>query len=53
VTEYVNLDLPYLIIKNGAHHLDMRLPQESDKGTDVAYVREKEEAIIANWIIDY
>lgn len=43
VNEYINLDIPVFLISNGAHHLDLRLPQPSDAGTDVAIVREKEQ----------
>ena len=53
VNEYINLDLPYFLIRNGAHHLDLRMPQPSDAGTDVAYVRDREEEIIKSWIEDY
>lgn len=53
VTSYVNLDLPFFVIKNAAHHLDLRLPVDADKGTDVEWVREQETDIIAQWIEDY
>jgi len=53
VTEFVNTDLPYFVIEGGAHHLDLRLPNELDKGTMVEWVREQETAIIAKWISDY
>jgi hypothetical protein len=40
VTQLANLNLPFFVIKGGAHHLDLRLPNEVDKGTDVEWVRE-------------
>lgn len=40
VTEWVNIDTPVYIIKGGAHHLDLRLPTEADKGQDVEWVRD-------------
>jgi hypothetical protein len=39
VTKYTNLDTPFYVIKNAAHHLDLRLPVDSDKGTDVEFAR--------------
>jgi hypothetical protein len=39
VVEYVNLELPTYVIKGGAHHLDLRLPNEADKSTGVEFVR--------------
>ena len=53
VTEYVGTKLPFFLIKGGAHHLDLRLPNAVDKGTDVEWVRNQEAAIIENWIRGY
>jgi lysosomal Pro-X carboxypeptidase len=53
VYEWVNLDLPFYIIRGGAHHLDLRLPNEVDKGTDVEFVREKEAILIEMWVKEY
>lgn len=53
VNDYINLELPFFLIRNGAHHLDLRMPMPSDAGTDVEYVRAREEEIIAEWILDY
>lgn len=38
----INLNLPYYVIKGGAHHLDLRLPTKADIGTDVEWVRAAE-----------
>lgn len=53
VTEYVSIQLPVYVIKGGAHHLDMRLPMEEDKGTDVDFVRQKESDLLESWIREY
>ena len=53
VTDHVNLDLPFYVIKDAAHHLDMRLPVDEDKGTDVEWVRQQEAALIGKWVLDY
>ena len=50
---FINLDLPYYVIKSGAHHLDLRTPQDVDKGTDVEWVRDHEVQDLQNWILDY
>ena len=43
VTVEPNENLPMYIIKGGAHHLDLRLPnEEGDKGTDVQKARDLE-----------
>lgn len=39
VYSFVNFDLPHYVIEGGAHHLDLRLPNDADKGTDVEWVR--------------
>ena len=41
------------MIKDAAHHLDLRLPVDSDKGTDVEFVRMQEAQMIADWVMDY
>jgi len=53
VTEYINLKLPYYIIQGGAHHLDLRLPNDADAGTDVARVRDHESRDLRSWIDEY
>lgn len=45
-----NPDLPVLIIKGGAHHLDLRLPQKGDELTNVAQIRQQEIELIKKWI---
>jgi hypothetical protein len=49
----INLDLPYYVIKGGAHHLDLRLPTKEDEGTDVEWVRDHETIDLETWIIEY
>ena len=53
VTEFIGLKLPYYIIQGGAHHLDLRLPNEKDKGTDVERVRAHETKDLESWITEY
>jgi len=53
VYDYVSLDLPAYVIKGGAHHLDLRLPNEADATTGVGFVREQETALIGHWIQQY
>lgn len=53
VTDYINLNLPTYVIKNGAHHLDLREPTPEDAGTDVEWVRKQEASMIEQWIIQY
>ena len=53
VTNYVNLFLPVYTISGAAHHLDLRLPNEADKGTDVEWVRQKEANLIEMWVKQY
>jgi len=52
VTEFIGLKLPYYIIQGGAHHLDLRLPNEKDPA-DVTRVRAHETKDLASWILDY
>ena len=52
VTEYINLKLPVYIIQGGAHHLDLRLPNEGDC-PDVVRVREHETKDLRRWIDEY
>lgn len=40
VTSWTNIYTPFYVIKNAAHHLDLRLPVDSDNGTDVEFVRQ-------------
>jgi len=49
----INMKLPYYTIKGGAHHLDLRLPTQTDVGTDVEWVREAEARDIENFIAEY
>jgi len=53
VYDYVGLNLPVYVIKGGAHHLDLRLPNPVDKGTDVEFVREREANLLEIWIREY
>ena len=53
VTEFINLNLPVYIITGGAHHLDLKLPNVVDVGTDVEYVRSEEMKLIEKWIRSY
>jgi len=53
VTEFIGLKLPYYIIQGGAHHLDLRLPNDVDKGTDVERVRGHEQRDLESWIGEY
>jgi len=53
VTEFIGLKLPYYIIQGGAHHLDLRLPNDVDKGTDVERVRNHEILDLESWIGEY
>ena len=52
VKEFINFDLPTFMIRGGAHHLDLREPNDAD-GDDVKWVRKQEMDIIARWINDY
>jgi len=53
VTEFIGLKLPYYIIQGGAHHLDLRLPNEVDVGTDVERVRNHEILDLESYIEEY
>lgn len=53
VTDFINIKLPYFIIKGGAHHLDLREPTSADVGSDVEWVRGQEAVLIENWINQY
>lgn len=53
VTEFINADMPVFQIKGAAHHLDLRLPVDSDKGTEVDYYRQLEALFIEKWIRQY
>ncbi len=50
---YIDSELPVYIIKNGAHHLDLREPQAGDEDTGVNFVREQQAALIDLWIKEY
>jgi lysosomal Pro-X carboxypeptidase len=51
--EYINWGLPVYEIKGGAHHLDLRLPNDGDNSTTVEWVREQEKSMIFNWVVAY
>lgn len=53
VKEFVNANTPFYLIRGGAHHLDLRLPNDADSQTDVVWVRAQASSIIKRWIIDY
>jgi lysosomal Pro-X carboxypeptidase len=42
----------WIMMPNGAHHLDLRAPHDDDPA-DVTAARKREEAIIWGWITDY
>uniref|UniRef100_A0A7S3ISV4 Lysosomal Pro-X carboxypeptidase n=1 Tax=Strombidium inclinatum TaxID=197538 RepID=A0A7S3ISV4_9SPIT len=50
---YINIDVPTYIIKNGAHHLDLREPAKGDEDTGVEYVRQQEMDLIEGWVRDF
>jgi hypothetical protein len=52
VTEYVSTSIMALIIEGGAHHLDLRLPNEEDP-EQVTWSRDQEDRIIGGWIAAY
>lgn len=52
VVDYVSPKLPIYIIKGGAHHLDLRLPNEKDPA-DLKWVRKNEGHVIGGWIAAY
>lgn len=52
VKEYISVDMPTFMINGGAHHLDLREPNDADVES-VKWVREQETNIIARWIDDY
>ena len=52
VTEFISIKLPFGVIKGGAHHLDLRLPNVAD-GDDVVWVRQQETEVIESWIKAY
>lgn len=55
VNNYVSPDLPVYLIRGGAHHLDLRLPNATTdtNTTDVYWVREQEKMLISQWVDDY
>ena len=52
VTEKINDQTLVLYIKNSAHHLDLRLPNEADPET-LTQARQQETEEIAKWIDQY
>lgn len=42
-----------LVIKDGAHHLDLRLPEEQSDPYSVKVARATEYAYIKKWVEDY
>jgi hypothetical protein len=53
VQDVINLQLPQYVIKGGAHHLDLRLPNPADNSTNVEWVRNQERLMIEQWVNDY
>lgn len=52
VLQNISDSLVALIIPNGAHHLDLRAAREDDP-KDIIEIREKEIAIMKQWIEDF
>jgi len=55
VTDFVGLKIPVYNIRGGAHHLDLRLPNEAEKDevTNVNWVRTQECKLIGMWVDEY
>uniref|UniRef100_A0A7S3FTN2 Lysosomal Pro-X carboxypeptidase n=1 Tax=Strombidium rassoulzadegani TaxID=1082188 RepID=A0A7S3FTN2_9SPIT len=53
VYKFVQFDLPFYVIRGGAHHLDLREPMPEDKETNVGWVRDQETQLIEQWINEY
>jgi len=55
VTDFVSLNIPVYNIRGGAHHLDLRLPNEAetDDVTNVNWVRTQECKLIGLWVNEY
>ena len=55
VTDFVSLNIPVYNIRGGAHHLDLRLPNEAetDDVTNVNWVRTQECKLIGMWVNEY
>lgn len=53
VTSFVSIDLPVYIIKGGAHHLDLRTPDDQTDPEDLKWVRQQESEVIGQWVTDY
>ncbi len=52
VFKRINDDNIVLIMEKGAHHLDLRAPNDADP-PGVTKVRETERTMMENWIIEY
>ena len=52
VTKFVSWNLPYQIIRGGAHHLDLRAPNAADI-EDVIWVRRQHMDLMRQWIGDF
>lgn len=55
MTDFVSLNIPVYNIRGGAHHLDLRLPNEAetDDVTNVNWVRTQECKLIGMWVNEY
>lgn len=52
VTKWIHWNLPFQIIRGGAHHLDLRTPNDADV-EDVKWVRRQHMDLMRQWIGDY
>lgn len=52
VTQYISQKMPVTWIKGGAHHLDLRTPNEDDP-EDCKSARKQHEDYITQWVADY
>lgn len=52
VTGWINYKVPYVMIKGGAHHIDLREPNDADPA-DAVWARQQHEDLITQWVADY